>query len=137
MIDYVRALKGESLGGLKGDVDGMSLKDCFTEVMEESPGGLDGDENGRSLKGCVVASVNPPKDNSKEVNSTDAVAVKIKYCWNCENPSRYMCVGCRKARYCESSCQWEDWASHKDYCLVKMNKIAFKEFESISPAIFQ
>jgi len=115
----------------------MSLKDCSTEVKGESQGGFDGDEEGMSLKDCVPASANPPEDNSKGIKNTDDVAVKIKYCWNCENPSKYMCVGCRKARYCESSCQWEDWASHKEYCLVQMNKFAFKEFKSISPSIFQ
>jgi len=67
----------------------------------------------------------------------DFIAAKIKHCWRCENPSRYMCGGCRKARYCEESCQWEDWGSHKEYCLVKMNKIAFKEFESMSPSLFK
>jgi len=127
----------KSVAGLDGDENGMSLKVDITEVIEESQGGLDGDEDRMSMKDCVPACVDPPKDNSKGANSTNVVAVKIKYCWNCENPSRYMCVGCRKARYCESSCQLEDWASHKDYCLVKMNKFAFKEFESISPSIFQ
>merc|ERR1712179_523043 len=32
----------------------------------------------------------------------------------------------RKAKYCEEKCQWEDWESHKEYCLVRMNQIAFK-----------
>jgi len=133
--DCITEVKGKSQGGLDGDEEGMSLKECITEVKVESQGGLDGYEEGMSLKDCVPASVNPSKDNSKVTN--DDVAEKIEYCWNCENPCKYMCVGCRKARYCESSCQWEDWARHKEYCLVQMNKFAFKEFESISPSIFQ
>jgi len=135
-LNNINEVMEKSLAGLDGDENGISLKADITEVMEESQGGLDEDEDRMSMKDCVPACVTP-KDNSKEANSTNVVAVKIKYCWNCENPSSYMCVGCRKARYCESSCQWEDWASHKDYCLVQMNKFAFKEFESISPSIFQ
>jgi len=62
---------------------------------------------------------------------------KSKYCWNCENFGLHTCTGCRKAKYCGEKCQWEDWDSHKEYCLVKMNKIAFKEFESLSVSIFE
>merc|ERR1719369_1133838 len=48
-------------------------------------------------------------DQCKEKNNnleeeTDAAASrvrKLKYCWNCENISKYTCSGCRKARYCE------------------------------------
>merc|ERR1712240_509772 len=75
--------------------------------------------------------------NESKKAGDDFIASKIKYCWRCENPSRYMCGGCRKARYCEESCQWKDWGGHKEYCLVKMNKIAFREFESMSPSIFK
>jgi len=108
----------------------LEMCELLTDFMGKSSGGLERDEDGMPLKDS--------KDSSKETKSIDdVVAVKVKYCWNCENPSRYMCVGCRKARYCESSCQWDDWDSHKVYCLVRMNKIAFKEFESISPSIFQ
>jgi len=62
---------------------------------------------------------------------------KLKYCWNCENISRYTCSGCRKARYCKEKCQGEDWESHKEYCLVRMNQIAFKEFEFLSASLFE
>jgi len=86
------------------------------------------DENCKNLK----ESFNEPKRAGD-----DFIASKIKYCWRCENPSRYMCGGCRKARYCEESCQGKDWGSHKEYCLVKMNKIAFREFESMLPSIFK
>jgi len=76
-------------------------------------------------------------DDLKE--DEDAVASRVrkpKYCWNCVNISNYTCSGCRKAKYCEEKCQWEDWESHKEYCLVRMNQIAFKEFESLSASLF-
>jgi len=76
-------------------------------------------------------------DNLKE--DEDAVASRVrkpKYCWNCVNISNFTCSGCRKAKYCEEKCQWEDWESHKEYCLVRMNQIAFKEFESLSASLF-
>merc|ERR1711936_1315543 len=84
-------------------------------------------------------------DQCKEKNinleeETDAAASrvrKLKYCWNCENISKYTCSGCRKARYCEEKCQWDDWESHKEYCLVRMNQIAFKEFELLSASLFE
>jgi len=108
----------------------VEVCELLTEFMGKSLGGLEGGEVGMPLKDS--------KDSSKETkNHDDVIAVKVKYCWNCENPSRYMCVGCRKARYCESGCQWDDWDSHKEYCLVRMNKIACKEFEVFSPSIFQ
>ena len=60
-----------------------------------------------------------------------------KACWQCGISSKYKCVGCRKARYCSEECQLENWPGHKGYCLVKMNRIAFKEFRSMSTSIFQ
>jgi len=78
--------------------------------------------------------------NDKLEEETDAAASrvrKLKYCWNCENISKYTCSGCRKARYCEENCQWDDWESHKAYCLVRMNQIAFKEFEFLSASLFE
>jgi len=79
------------------------------------------------------------KNNNHE-DETDTVVSrvkKLKYCWNCENISKYTCSGCRKARYCEEKCQWDDWESHKEYCLVRMNQIAFKEFEFLSASLFE
>ena len=80
--DCIAEVKGESQGGLDGDEEGMSLKDCITEGKGVSQGGLDGDEDGMSIKDCMPASVNPNEDNSMATESTDDVAVKIKYCWN-------------------------------------------------------
>ena len=60
-----------------------------------------------------------------------------KACWQCGISSKYKCVGCRKARYCSEECQLENWPGHKGYCLVKMNKIAFREFRSMPTSIFQ
>jgi len=60
-----------------------------------------------------------------------------KTCWQCLNYGKYMCVGCRKARYCSEECQLENWSGHKGYCLAKMNRIAFKEFRSLSASIFE
>ena len=77
------------------------------------------------------------KDKTSEENYAVANRVKkLKYCWNCENISKYTCTGCRKAKYCEEKCQWEDWKSHSEYCLVRMNQIAFKEFEFLSSSCF-
>jgi len=70
---------------------------------------------------------NPEEANESEENEENTKEVlkkairKTKYCWNCQNIGQYLCSGCRKARYCEEKCQWEDWDSHKEYCLVQMN----------------
>jgi len=79
------------------------------------------------------------KNNNLEEETDAAVSRvrKLKYCWNCENISKYTCSGCRKARYCEEKCQWDDWKSHKEYCLVRMNQIAFQEFEFLSASLFE
>jgi len=79
------------------------------------------------------------KNNNLEEETDAAVSRvrKLKYCWNCENISKYTCSGCRKARYCEEKCQWDDWESHKEYCLVRMNQIAFKEFEFLTASLFE
>jgi len=82
---------------------------------------------------------NDEKNNNPE-EETEAVVSrvrKLKYCWNCVNISRYTCCGCRKAKYCGEKCQWDDWESHKEYCLVRMNQIAFKEFEFLSASLFE
>ena len=63
-------------------------------------------------------------------------AVKIKVCWKCSSSAKSLCTGCRKARYCGERCQEEDWEKHKEYCLAKMNRIAFKEFRCLSTTIF-
>ena len=55
-------------------------------------------------------------DNLKE--DEDAVASRVrkpKYCWNCVNISNFTCSGCRKAKYCEEKCQWEDWESQRNW----------------------
>lgn len=64
--DYVRALKGESLGGVKGD-DGMSLKDHVLALKEESLSGLKGDVDGMSLKDYVRSSKGESLDEVKIV----------------------------------------------------------------------
>jgi len=54
-------------------------------------------------------------------------AEKVKICWNChsteeENGGKLLkCESCRRARYCNSECQAEDWDRHKEFCL-KMQK---------------
>merc|ERR1719430_210584 len=72
--------------------------------------------------------------NEGQVASQDATR---KSCWQCLNYGKYKCVGCRKARYCSEECQLENWAGHKEYCLAKMNRIAFKEFRYLSASIFE
>jgi len=61
---------------------------------------------------------------------------KSKVCWMCSRSAKSLCTGCRKARYCGEKCQGEDWEMHKEYCHVKMNKRAFKEFCFLSTSIF-
>merc|ERR1719312_1044171 len=63
-------------------------------------------------------------------------ADKIKVCWKCSSSTKSLCTGCRKARYCGERCQEEDWEKHKEYCLAKMNRIAFREFCCLSATIF-
>jgi len=87
------------------------------ELEEERDGGDSNEVSGKKEK----------KVSKREVKH---------YCWNCSNLGKYTCTGCRKARYCGEDCQWEDWEGHKVYCLVKMNKIAFKQFQNMSPSIF-
>ena len=77
---------------------------------------------------------NDKKDDLTEV--TDSEIANGKACWQCGIFGRYKCVGCRKARYCSEECQLDNWPGHRGYCLVKMNKIAFKEFKSMSASIF-
>ena len=78
---------------------------------------------------------NDKNDDLTEV--TDSEIANGKACWQCGIFGRYMCVGCRKARYCSEECQLDNWPGHKGYCLIKMNKIAFKEFKSMSASIFE
>jgi len=61
-----------------------------------------------------------------------------KKCWRCSCSSvkTLLCVGCRRARYCDSQCQEENWDKHWEYCHAKNNKRAFKEFRFMSTKIF-
>jgi len=61
-----------------------------------------------------------------------------KECWRCiSSPVKtLLCVGCRKARYCDKQCQEEDWDNHWEYCDAKNNKRAFKEFRFMSTKLF-
>jgi len=61
-----------------------------------------------------------------------------KECWRCSCSSvkTLLCVGCRRARYCDLQCQKEDWENHWEYCHAKNNKRALKEFRFMSKKIF-
>ena len=83
----------------------------------------------------ICEGIDEKKGNFEKVKKVMKREVK-QYCWNCSNLGKYKCTGCRKARYCGEECQWDDWEGHKVYCLVKMNKIAFKQFREMSPSIF-
>jgi len=106
-------------------VKNFKMRKSKKRVSQSQGVDLEGDQ-------CKDKNNNPKEQTEAAVSRVR----KLKYCWNCVNISKYTCSGCRKARYCEEKCQWDDWESHKVYCLVRMNQIAFKEFELLSASLF-
>ena len=76
-------------------------------------------------------------DDKKDNLEKESKAGKSRICRNCSKTGKYLCTGCRRVRYCDDKCQEEDWDKHKGYCLVKMNRRAFKEFSSLTTSIFE
>ena len=78
---------------------GQNLKKMFTSLStsEGTEGAVDGGEE-KGRKG------------------------KVRECWNCgastdcEGVSLLKCQGCKRARYCDVTCQTEDWEQHREYC---------------------
>jgi len=89
------------------------------------------------VSGVVEGSSDMKDKLEEECKVKDFDDANGKTCWQCLNYGKYKCVGCRKARYCSEECQLENWDGHKEYCLAKMNRIAFKEFRSLSASIFK
>jgi len=87
--------------------------------------------------GAVEGSSNMKVDLEEKFEVKYSNDANGKICWQCLNYGKYMCVGCRKARFCSEECQLENWSGHKEYCVAKMNRIAFKEFRSLSASIFE
>jgi len=99
------------------------------------------DEADYHVKDDIIGEFSGIVKNERNVEKTDnqkngMKSEKSKVCWMCSGPGKSLCTGCRKARYCGEKCQGEDWEMHKEYCLAKMNKRAFKEFRFLSTSIF-
>ena len=55
-----------------------------------------------------------PADNNSKARK--------KICWSCHASAAdlgmklFKCSSCRKARYCDTECQEDDWGRHKEFC---------------------
>jgi len=98
-----------------------------------------GDEVIRSKDDSLLTCDVSPKEAKEDDADRECKVVDFdmeKTCWQCDNYGKFKCSGCLKARFCGEKCQLEHWDGHKKYCLAKMNRIAFREFKSFSPSIF-
>ena len=84
------------------------------------------------------------QDSEKEKNKVGSSAGgasggEKKICWNChaseaEHGVRLLkCESCKKARYCGTVCQEEDWDRHREFCLRKQERRKQREIEKRLP----
>ena len=66
------------------------------------------------------------KRRNPQIQFDDTGKVREKNCWNrnCQASETKLlkCTGCRRAQYCNTECQIEDWGRHVDYCVKKQKK---------------
>ena len=54
--------------------------------------------------------------------STLLYKMRKKICWSCHASAAdlgtklFKCSSCRKARYCDTECQEDDWGRHREFC---------------------
>lgn len=66
------------------------------------------------------------KRGNPQIQFDNSGKVREKICWNvdCQASETKLlkCTGCRRAQYCNTECQIEDWGRHVDYCVKKQEK---------------
>ena len=66
------------------------------------------------------------KRGNPQIQFDNSGKVREKICWNsnCQASKTKLlkCTGCRRAQYCDTECQIEDWWRHVDYCVKKQEK---------------
>ena len=79
-------------------------------------------ENFEFFNNLQLQLISQSESRHARADSTLLYKMRKKICWSCHASAAdlgtklFKCSSCRKARYCDTECQEDDWGRHKEFC---------------------